>query len=126
MGRFLTITYQWARRCVIAVIGTTVILIGVAMIVLPGPALIVIPAGLAILGIEFAFARRWLKRLRATGSQVFDYTFARFRRPRGGAKSNADERTSSEHRGNAPTFGRSELAVERAREWRGNEHRDRR
>lgn len=80
MGRFLTITYVWARRCVIAAIGTTVVLIGIAMIVLPGPALVVIPAGLAILGIEFAFARRWLRQLRATGSQVFDYTRGRFRR----------------------------------------------
>jgi tellurite resistance protein TerC len=80
MGRILTVTYQWARRCVVAVIGTTVILIGVAMLVLPGPAFVVIPAGLAILGVEFAFARRWLHRLRETGSQAFDYTFARLRR----------------------------------------------
>ncbi|MEJ2257407.1 MAG: PGPGW domain-containing protein [Woeseiaceae bacterium] len=34
------------------------------MIVTPGPALVVIPVGLAILSIEFTFARRWLKRLR--------------------------------------------------------------
>jgi tellurite resistance protein TerC len=34
------------------------------MIVTPGPALVVIPIGLAILGIEFAWARRWLKGLR--------------------------------------------------------------
>jgi hypothetical protein len=48
------------------------------MIVLPGPAFIVIPAGLAILGIEFAFARRWLRRLRETGSQVFGGTLFRW------------------------------------------------
>ena len=34
------------------------------MIVTPGPALIVIPVGLAILSIEFAWARVWLKHLR--------------------------------------------------------------
>ena len=34
------------------------------MIVLPGPAFIVIPAGLAILSLEFAFARRWLHTIR--------------------------------------------------------------
>ena len=60
----LRVTYRTARRIVIGVIGTSVVLIGVALIVLPGPAFIVIPAGLAILSLEFAFARRWLKKLR--------------------------------------------------------------
>lgn len=60
----LAVTYRTARRIVVTVVGTTVILIGVAMIVLPGPALVVIPAGLAILALEFAWARRWLRRLR--------------------------------------------------------------
>jgi tellurite resistance protein TerC len=60
----IRLTYRTARRIVIAVIGTSVVLVGVAMLVLPGPAFIVIPAGLAILSIEFAFARRWLKTIR--------------------------------------------------------------
>lgn len=47
------------------ILGGTVLLLGVAMIVLPGPAFIVIPAGLAILAIEFAWARRWLRSARA-------------------------------------------------------------
>lgn len=47
------------------VIGTSVVLVGIAMLVLPGPALVVIPAGLAILGIEFAWARRWLESIKA-------------------------------------------------------------
>ena len=58
------LTYKAARRIVIAVVGATVILIGIVMIVAPGPAIIVIPMGLAILGIEFAWARLWLKKLR--------------------------------------------------------------
>ena len=49
-----SLTYKWARRIAISLIGGTVILIGVAMIVLPGPALVVIPLGLGILGLEFA------------------------------------------------------------------------
>jgi uncharacterized protein (TIGR02611 family) len=49
-----------ARRIVVAVIGFTVLLIGVVLLVLPGPAFIVIPAGLAILALEFAWAKRWL------------------------------------------------------------------
>lgn len=64
---FLQTTYKWARRCVIALVGGTVVLIGVLMIVFPGPAVVVIPAGLAILGLEFAWAKHWLRKIR-TGS----------------------------------------------------------
>jgi len=53
-----------ARRIVVATIGGTVVLIGVAMIVLPGPAVVVIPLGLAILATEFVWARRWLRKLK--------------------------------------------------------------
>jgi Putative transmembrane protein (PGPGW) len=50
------------RRVVVGVIGGTIVLIGIALIVLPGPAFIVIPLGLLILGSEFAWARRLLRR----------------------------------------------------------------
>ena len=53
---------RWLRRVIVAVIGFTVLLIGVAMMVLPGPAIIVIPLGLAILATEFVWARRVLKK----------------------------------------------------------------
>ena len=53
---------QIVRKVIIAVIGTTVVLIGVALIILPGPAFIVIPIGLAILASEFIWARRVVKR----------------------------------------------------------------
>jgi hypothetical protein len=59
-------------------IGGTVVAVGVLMIVLPGPAFVVIPAGLAILGLEFACARRWLRQLRTAGTQVFSTTLGRF------------------------------------------------
>ncbi|MGI9234113.1 MAG: PGPGW domain-containing protein [Woeseiaceae bacterium] len=57
-------TYKAARRIVVAVVGATVLLLGFVMIVTPGPAFVVIPVGLAILSIEFAWARYWLRRLR--------------------------------------------------------------
>jgi tellurite resistance protein TerC len=60
----LKITYKMARRIVIGLVGSTVLLIGIVMIVTPGPAFIVIPLGLAILGLEFAWARLWMRRLR--------------------------------------------------------------
>ena len=62
--RVVNLTYKAARRIVIGVVGTTVLLVGVIMLVTPGPAIVVIPVGLAILSIEFAWARHWLKRLR--------------------------------------------------------------
>jgi tellurite resistance protein TerC len=55
---------QWpiVRKVVVAVIGTTILLIGLVLIVLPGPAFIVIPIGLAILATEFVWARRAIRR----------------------------------------------------------------
>jgi len=53
------------RKLAIAVVGGSVVLVGIAMLVLPGPAILVIPLGLAILATEFLWARRWLKHLRA-------------------------------------------------------------
>ena len=61
--RAFHVTYKAARRIVVGVVGATVLLIGVVMIVTPGPALVVIPVGLAILSIEFSWARAWLRRL---------------------------------------------------------------
>jgi tellurite resistance protein TerC len=70
LRRALHLTYRAARRIVITIVGLTVILVGVAMIVLPGPAIVVIPLGLAILGLEFAWARRWLRRVREKAGQT--------------------------------------------------------
>lgn len=50
------------KRIVVMVVGSTVLALGVALLVLPGPAIVVIPCGLAILAIEFAWARRWLRK----------------------------------------------------------------
>jgi hypothetical protein len=58
------ISLKTIKRVAILLIGSTVLAIGVALLVLPGPAFIVIPAGLAILAIEFAWARRWLRKAR--------------------------------------------------------------
>ena len=66
------LTYRLARRIVVALVGASVVLIGVAMIFLPGPAILVIPAGLAILGLEFAWARHWLKVIRTRTSSAIN------------------------------------------------------
>ena len=66
LARFLSLQWlpdiRWLRRVIVAVMGFTVLLIGVAMIILPGPAVVVIPLGLAILATEFVWARRVLKK----------------------------------------------------------------
>jgi tellurite resistance protein TerC len=64
LRRLWDLTYRQARRLTVLVIGGSVLLFGLALIVLPGPAIIVIPAGLAILSLEFAWARAFLARVR--------------------------------------------------------------
>jgi tellurite resistance protein TerC len=63
-------------------IGATVVLLGVAMLVLPGPGLLTMVGGLAILSLEFAFARRWLVRIRRTTRKAVDEAKRRVRRNR--------------------------------------------
>lgn len=52
------------KKILVAVLGGLLLVVGVAMLVLPGPAVVVIPAALAILAVEFLWARRWLAWLR--------------------------------------------------------------
>ena len=71
-SQVITDTYRRARRIVIAIFGGTVVLIGILMLVLPGPAIVVIPAGLAILSLEFAWARRWLRKIKRKTEQTLN------------------------------------------------------
>jgi uncharacterized protein (TIGR02611 family) len=64
MSGLVVATLKQAKRLVVAVVGFTVLIAGVAMILLPGPAFIVIPLGLAILATEFVWARNLLKRIK--------------------------------------------------------------
>ena len=62
--------YKTIKRMVIVVVGGTVLALGVALVVLPGPAFVVIPLGLAILAVEFSWARRWLRQLRGLAQRA--------------------------------------------------------
>lgn len=53
--------WQRWRKVWIATAGTTVLLLGIAMLVLPGPGWLTIFAGITILATEFAWAR-WLMK----------------------------------------------------------------
>jgi uncharacterized protein (TIGR02611 family) len=76
------------------VVGSTVIAIGVAMLVTPGPGWLVIFLGLSILGAEFVWARRLLRRLKRTGARIGRTLFERSpcsaTPPRGGAAEQTD------------------------------------
>ena len=67
--RLIRSTYTTLRRVLVVVIGSSVLIVGVIMIVTPGPAIIVIPAGLALLATEFLWARRLLERMKETISK---------------------------------------------------------
>ena len=60
-----------ARQVVIAVVGSAVVLVGLALVLLPGPAIVIVPAGLAILATEFVWARRLLKKMKQQARRVF-------------------------------------------------------
>ncbi len=62
--RFGEVGYRLARRIVVAVIGGTVLLGGIIMLVTPGPGVAIIMLGLAILAIEFTWAKLWLGKVR--------------------------------------------------------------
>ena len=57
------------RRTVVAVLGGTILLIGVLLLVLPGPGLLVILIGLAVLGSEFVWAQQMIRRARKLSKQ---------------------------------------------------------
>jgi uncharacterized protein (TIGR02611 family) len=63
-------SYRVAKRIAIGIVGGSVLIVGIAMIVLPGPAFVVIPVGLGILGLEFAWARIWLRKAKAKAQEL--------------------------------------------------------
>jgi tellurite resistance protein TerC len=71
--KIMSISYRTGRKVVIAMVGSTLLLLGMAMVVLPGPAVVVIPLGLGILAVEFAWARRWVNRLQGSSSKLVSH-----------------------------------------------------
>jgi uncharacterized protein (TIGR02611 family) len=64
MNTLILKTLQQAKRLIVIVVGSTVLLMGIAMIVLPGPAILVIPVGLSVLATELVWARKLLSKLK--------------------------------------------------------------
>lgn len=59
------------RWVVVALVGGTLVLAGLAMLVLPGPGLVVLFAGVAVLAAEFAWAEVLLTRMKAMGQSAW-------------------------------------------------------
>ncbi len=52
------------KKLIVAVVGFTILFIGLVVIFLPGPAIIIIPVGLAVLATEFVWAEKLLAKFK--------------------------------------------------------------
>jgi tellurite resistance protein TerC len=64
--------------------GSTLLILGLIMIVAPGPGFVTVFLALAILGLEFAWARVWLARTREKMRAIREDLERRVRRDRKG------------------------------------------
>ena len=70
MTPFFSRGLRQVKRLIIAVIGFTVLAIGLAMVVLPGPALLIIPVALGILATEFVWAKNLINKVKSKFSNI--------------------------------------------------------
>ena len=66
----LITTVKQAKRLITVVMGFTVVLVGIIMLVTPGPGIVAILLGLAMLGTEFVWAKKLMKRFNHHASNV--------------------------------------------------------
>lgn len=62
--RVTALNLRSARRAVVLVVGSTVLILGALLAVLAAPGVLVLIGALALLSTEFAWARLWLRRVR--------------------------------------------------------------
>lgn len=71
MDKLIRLTLRQARRLVVLVVGTTLLVVAGLLILLPGPpGWPLVPLGLAILATEFVWARRLLSRIKDGATEV--------------------------------------------------------
>ena len=63
-------TIRQARRLIILVVGLTLLLCGGIMLITLGPGVLLILAGLSVLAVEFVWARRLLKKIKAKSNEL--------------------------------------------------------
>ncbi|MFC2171991.1 PGPGW domain-containing protein [Acidobacteriota bacterium] len=74
LERSSMLSYRRARRIVILVIGSSIILVGAAMVILPGPGTLIITGGFAFLAMEFIWAKRILDSFKKGTARFVDVT----------------------------------------------------
>ena len=77
MKKHIIKTLKQAKRVISVLVGFTVLLFGVLLAIpgVPGPGFLVIIAGLAILGTEFIWARRLLKKFKDGANNIKNSVF---------------------------------------------------
>jgi hypothetical protein len=65
MTTFFLKSFRQVKKVIIAVVGFSVLAIGLVMIVLPGPAFIVIPVALGIIATEFVWTKNLIQKVRS-------------------------------------------------------------
>ncbi len=73
-------TLQQAKRVIRVVMGFTILLFGFVLLFLPGPGVLIIVLGLALLGTEFVWARKLMKRFKKQAHTVKNSFFANSRK----------------------------------------------
>jgi len=68
-------TLKQARRIIKVVIGFTAVLLGGVLLLLPGPGAVTIFLGFAILGTEFVWAKRLMKRFEDGANNIKNSIF---------------------------------------------------
>lgn len=114
--RLAEMTYRGARRIVVAVVGSTLILIGLALLVLPGPGTVVLVMGLAVLSIEFVWARRLLRRAKDGATSVFETSRGTLRRLPGFRRSEKSPPPAEDARPERSSSDRTSIPQARAGE----------
>lgn len=76
---WLRVIARSGKRIGVFLLGSVLVLAGVAMLVLPGPGLLVIIAGLAVLASEFAWAEYLLDKAKAQAAKTADQAKKRWR-----------------------------------------------
>ncbi len=62
------------KRIIVTVVGGTIIVFGFSLIWTPAPTGLLIPVGLAVLGTEYAWARRWMRKAKLMAAKALAKT----------------------------------------------------
>ncbi len=63
-------TIEEAKKIIIAVLGMTLLILGLILLITPGPGILFIIIALVVLGTEFIWARKLLSELKKEGRKI--------------------------------------------------------